>query len=671
MGTESGPSDLEALFAGAVAAHKAGDLAAAEAGYQRLLARLPDHHEARRLLAHAVLGQGRAGQAADLFLQVVAHLSGWDNYYNLGYALEEAGRPAEAEAAYRSALQWAPQAPAPRFNLAILLERLGRPLEAIDQYQQLLAAEPKHDGALNNLGLLWVRHHRPDTAEALFRQAVARQPEDPARLNNLATVLHARRAWEEARDLYARVLARNPDHGHAAGKLAYIGRQLCDWNRRQEDETRLARAVARGAPGVAPFECLSSHAVDAAGQRQAACCYAESVCGPALAAPPLVAPDSRPARQRLRVAYLSAEFHEHPVMHLLLPVLAAHRGGAMDIRLYSYGPDRDDATRRRIVALGHPFIDLAPLSDRAAAERVAADGVDILVDLTGHTGQGRAGITAHRPAPILVNWLGYPGSLGHPRLADYLIGDAELTPAGHAAHFSETLALMPCCYQPLEPPPATEPAWTRRQAELPEDGLVLCCFNQAYKITPERFATWCRLLRAVPQAVLWLLDPVESARARLRAAAGGLGVDPRRLIFAPPVALADHLARLGLADLALDTFPYTSGATAGNALAAAVPLPTRRGETYVGRMTASLLRAAGLGDLVCEDEEAYFQSLLALATDAWRRHAVRDGLRALRGQPSLFDVGRYTRDLERLYAALWSRQRRAGEGPVVLAEAEG
>jgi predicted O-linked N-acetylglucosamine transferase (SPINDLY family) len=388
--------------------------------------------------------------------------------------------------------------------------------------------------------------------------------------------------------------------------------------------------------------------------REAGRRYAEAGAGSQLQMPPLVQRRPQP-KARLRIGYLSADFHAHATVYLLAGVLEHHDAAHVELILYSYGPASSSGERQRLLERADAFHDLRELSDEAAARRIADDHIDILVDLKGYTVGQRPGITALRPAPLIVNWLGYPGSLGHPRMADYLIGDPVVSPPEHAAHFSEALALLPHCYQPNDNRRPLEPAPSRADAGLPATGLVFCSFNQTYKLRPETFAWWCRLLAAVPSSVLWLWQPKhETGVANLRRAAAGHGIAPERLVFAPSLPQAGHLARLQLADLALDSFPVCSHTTASDALWAGVPLVTRRGETFVSRVAASLLTAAGLADLVTASDEACFELALALATDPARLAAVRERLRGNRLTCPLFDTAGYTRDLEALYQRIWA-----------------
>ncbi|HKT98853.1 MAG TPA: hypothetical protein VJS30_20360, partial [Paraburkholderia sp.] len=373
---------------------------------------------------------------------------------------------------------------------------------------------------------------------------------------------------------------------------------------------------------------------------------------------------------RLRIGYLSADFHDHATLRLLAGVLELHDPARFAIHLYSYGEAAPDAAwRERLAALPATRHEIGALTDAQAAAQIAQDGIHVLVDLKGYTTGTRLGITALRPAPAIVSWLGYPGSLGEPRLADYLIGDAVVTPPATAPFYSETLALMPHCYQPNDHRRECGRRPSRAEAGLPERGFVFCSFNQTFKHNAQMASLWCRLLAATPGSVLWLLDPgSERAQENLHSFFEAHGVARARVIFAQRLPQEAHLARLQLADLALDTLPTGSHTTGSDALWAGVPMVSAPGSLFAGRVGASLLHAVGLDALIARDLDAYFQIALALASDpAWHAQIRKQLARAKTDAP-LFDTARFTRDLERLFVAIVEREAKSGGGggPVVL-----
>jgi predicted O-linked N-acetylglucosamine transferase (SPINDLY family) len=602
---------------------------------------------------------GAATEAESCLRRAIALAPGYAQAYsNLGRALEQQGKSDEALAAFRRAISLAPDLPAAHANLGSLLNALRQFAEGETACRRAVQLDSGLAVGYSNLGnaLLGQRHYAD--AEAAYRQALSMAPDTPDTCNNLGNLLQELKRYAEAAICYRRV---TNDDGSALGNACQCAAQCCDWTRRAADEAALRALLSKETSCIGPFGLLAIPGDDGpAMQRRAGWLYANKHLRAELARPPLVAANNHPERDRLRIGYLSADFHEHATMHLLGGVLASHNQQHFAVHLYSYGPDFKDTGRQAALDAAEIFRDLAPLSDAAAAAQIAADGIDILVDLKGYTQDARLGITALRPAPLIVSWLGYPGTLGEERLADYLIGDPVVTPVEHAAHFSETLALLPHCYQPNDRHRAIGPCPTRKEAGLPEVGFVFCSFNQNYKFNPPVFDIWCRLLTRVPDSVLWLLQGSQAvALDNLRREAKARGVAPERLIFAPQQPMAAHLGRLQLADLALDTSPYGSHTTGSDALWAGVPMLSKTGDSFASRVGASLLHAGGLPELVVDDWDQYLALAQELAHAPGRLAALRQKLAVQRLTAPLFDTAEFTQDLEKLYRKIWAQH---GEG---------
>ena len=369
----------------------------------------------------------------------------------------------------------------------------------------------------------------------------------------------------------------------------------------------------------------------------------------------------------MRLGYISADFRNHPVAHLITDVIAAHDREQFEVFLYSYGPQTNDQEQIALRELADHFIIINDMDDDEAARRIRDDDIAVLTDLTGYTTHSRSGINALRPAPVIASWIGYVGSMGEPSIADYIIGDAIVTPPETATNFSEALALMPECFQPNRARDILLPAPSRSDEGLPESTTVLCSFNQIFKLTPQLWDDWCHILQAVPEAVLWLAPASRPLVERnLRKETAGRGVDPERLFFAERKNLAEHHARLALADLALDTFPYNSGATASDTLRAGIPLITRMGETFCSRMAASLLHTIGLPELITTNRNDYVQLAITLARDTARRHVLRDKLARLLPGSRLFNPQRLTRQFEALSRAMYAQAQAGQRNTIVL-----
>ena len=449
-------------------------------------------------------------------------------------------------------------------------------------------------------------------------------------------------------------------------------RAWCEWEEFERWQPRMLQALAsQSGPRVSPFQLLSMPGIGAAQQHACAghwtrarlLASAEARAEMANEFEALDAASSRDAQRPVRLGYLSGDFHMHATALLLAETLEAHDHQHYELHAYSHGQDDGSGMRQRLHAAFDGFHDISACDDAAAARAIHADGIDILIDLKGYTAGTRSMVLAYRPAPVQVSYLGYPGTLGV-GLCDYLISDRFVTPESERHNYSEALACLPHSYQPHGHAATLPPVPSRAEAGLPEDGLVLCCFNQAYKFTPEVFDIWCNVLARVPGSVLWLLKD-ECAEGNLRREAMARGVAPHRLVFAPDLPQSDHLARLQCADLVLDTSPYNAHTTASDALWVGVPLVTCAGDTFASRVAGSLLLAMGLPELVTHHLADYAALALALASDAPRLAALRAKLASLRAGAALFDVPGYTRDLEALYDAMWQRHM-AGLAPQAL-----
>ena len=464
--------------------------------------------------------------------------------------------------------------------------------------------------------------------------------------------------YEEAAEAYRR--ERQLDAGNASTllELTMIERQLCDWRSTEGREAEIIDRVRRGAV-VSPmsFLCISTSSAD---QLRCAQNYFAQNRFPTRARVPRQerAPDGK-----IRIAYLSFDFREHATAYLLAELLERHDRSKFDIAAVSFGPDDESPMRRRLIAAVDHFVDVRHYSDAAAARLIAEMSVDIAVDLNGLTGDNRHNILAHRPAPVQVNYLGYPGTMGA-KFIDYIIVDPSAVPPGEQRFFSERLVYLPDCYQVNDTRRAiAEQTPSRAECALPERGFVFACFNNNYKITPILFDVWCRLLRAVPDSVLWLLKDNSWAAANLRREAQARGVSPDRLVFAPRIKLPEHLARHRLADLSLDTLPVNAHTTASDALWAGLPVITCAGETFVSRVAGSLLHAVGLPELVTRTLADYESLALQLATEPSALADFRAWLARNLPAAPLFDLERYRRFIEAAYQQMAERHRR-GEQPI-------
>lgn len=432
-----------------------------------------------------------------------------------------------------------------------------------------------------------------------------------------------------------------------------LSQLACDWDYQDTWVREIRDILARRLSGkLAPFSLLSFPEMTAGEQRQCSELWLEDrIVESAVQRAALVFDFPPSARTKIRIGYLSSDFHEHATALLLVEMLELHDRERFEIFAYSYGPDDGKGMRQRLEKTFDRFIDIQALSNAEAASAIHGDSVDILVDLKGYTRASRTLILAFRPAPIQVNYLGYPGTLGGD-FSDYIITDLMLTPPESAEHYSEAFAYLPDTYQPHGRECTIGEKPGRKEAGLGERGFVFCCFNQAYKITPAVFDIWCRLLAAVPGSVLWLLQN-RLAEANLKREAHRRGIAPERIVFAEEKPQIEHLGRLQLADLVLDTLPYNAHTSASDALWAGVPIITCMGDTFPSRVAGSLLNAIGLPELIAADATDYYEMALELATRPESLSRVKTKLAANRLTTPLFDTAGYTRNLEALYQRMW------------------
>lgn len=569
-----------------------------------------------------------------------------------GLAHQRAGRLDRAEACYRRALALSPGNPNAVQLLGMLEFQRGRLPAAEALLRRAVASRPDIPFFHGNLGLVLQAHGKWDEALAAYGRALALSPADAGLLNSRAALLARMGEAEAAAHDYAASLAAQPDQPEVLALSALLRAAACDWEAVESLLPALRAAIAAGRP-LPPF-CLLGLEVTAAEQLAASRNWAAAIRDRAGSSPFTHAPQEP---GRLSIGYLSADYRDHATAVLIAELFELHDRAKVEVVAVSIGPGDGSPLRRRLEAGADRFLLLERTDPAEAARAIHDAGIHILVDLKGYTADARPEILALRPAPVQMAWLGYPGSLGA-EFIDYAIVDPVVCPTGAEAWFDEALIRLPHCYQPNDrkrPLPGPPPA--RADLGLPEDAVVLAAFNNPFKIGRACFAAWMRVLEAVPGSVLWLLDPGEAGRERLRAAAGDKA---GRLVFAPKLPLDRHLTRHGAADLFLDAFPCTGHTTASDALWAGLPLVTLAGGTFAGRVAASLLSAVGLPELAAGTVEEFEALALALARDPARRAALRRHLEAARATAPLFDTPRLARDLERAYAEAWRNWQAGG-----------
>jgi predicted O-linked N-acetylglucosamine transferase (SPINDLY family) len=663
----------------------------------QILQSRPEHAGALYVLGMVALRQTDTQRGVDLVRRSL-HLdpTQLSAHVNLGLALMDLGKPAEAIPSFESALRLKPDYPMVHHRLgqalatvrrhaeavqsfdralkldsravAVLIDRgntlqeLSRFVEAIADYDRVLQLSPESALAYNNRGNALKALRRYPEALGSFDQALRLDRRNIVAFNNKGNLLQDLQRHAEAAACFAAVVAVDAKFPGAIGALLFSRLHCCNWESYEEHTIRVADLVSRQQRVGAPFFFLTVCDSPAA-QRHCASNFA------AERYPPAAVPMWRGERythDRIRVAYLSADLHSHATAYLMARLFEVHDRTRFEITAISFGPDDDSPMRARLKRAFDRFIDARDVSDLAVAQMLRQLEIDIAVDLKGFTSDGRLNVFAHRPAPIQVSYLGYPGTTGVPYM-DYIVADREVIPAADQVHYSEHVVYLPECYQVNDSTREAAPRTPRRiEAGLPDGGFVFCCFNSCYKITPAVFDVWMRLLRQVPSSVLWLLQGNAEATLNLRREAEARGVDPDRLIFAPSVPQQEHLARLCLADLFLDTLPVNAHTTASDALWAGLPVLTCRGRSFVARVAGSLLEAVGLPQLVADSLVEYERRALELAGDPSQLASIRAHLTSAGRRSSLFDSERTCRHLESAYEGMWQRYQR-GERPAHFA----
>lgn len=614
--------------------------------YQQILLRNPKDIDAQIHCGNLCVELGRFEEAAGYFRRLLRIFkTNQDVRDALCFALQALGNEAHtkrrftmAEACFLEALQHQPKNAVYWYNLGNAQRELGRPKEALKSFQESLTLNPDDADALNNLGNVYRELGQLDQAILSYKQA----------------------------------LKINPDLHHALAHLVHQQQHICDWQDLERNINDVRQRVKNiPTARISPFAFLSMPGTTAEEQKLCATHWVNNQYSSLISLGKKLNFKHQTERnhknQKIKIAYLSADFRLHPLAFLITELIEQHDRNQFEVIAFSFGVDDKTSARIRLEKAFDAFYDIRFMTDVEAANKIHACGADILVDLTGFTQTSRSGIAALRPAAINVNWLGFPGTMGeidqpanagsplpqHP-LFDYMISDDFITPSAAAVHYAETLMPLPNCYQPnnQQRPIGEKP--TRESCALPEGAFVFCCFNQTFKITPAVFTVWMRILKARTNSVLWLLECNTWAKQNLNAEAVKHGIDPCRIIFAPRVSIADHLARHVHADLFLDTLPYNAHTTCSDALWMGVPVLTCTGTTFASRVAGSLLNACHLSELITENLDAYEQKALALANQHETLSGLKQKLSSNNATAALFDTPLFTKNLENAYITMYN-----------------
>ena len=626
--------------------------------YKKAIAARPDYPEAFNNLGNTLHLLERSDEAITHYEKAIAIRPDYaEAHWNRGNALRELGRFDEAIMAYQTALAVKPNYCEAFNSLGNTYFALGKFDEAVLQYNKALALNPGYVEARVNLGNALDSLDQHEAALAAYDAALTLKPGDANALTKRGTALWRLHRGEEELASYEAALRSDPGWDAAFDGLAGSALANCDWVRTAKLWHEVPAHVASGKQFDA-FRFLG-YSSDAALQLECARRFiAREV---PVRRPPLWTGQTW-KNEKIRVAYVSCGFHKHPTAYLTAELLEIHDRSRFEIIGVSLGPDDGSEIRARLIRAFDQFHDVRSNTDQETAQLLHDLRVDIAVDRSGYTTNARPGIFVARPAPIQVNYIGFPGTLGA-KFYDYILADATVLPFDRQPFYTERIVHLPNSYlvNDTKRSVSTETP-TREEAGLPAEGFVFCSFNNSYKFTPPVFDVWMRLLAQVEGSVLWLFREREGVEANLRREASARGIDPARLVFARRVPLEDHLARHRLADLFLDTLPYNAHTTAADALWMELPVVTCLGQSFAGRVAASLLRAVGLADLVTSNLGEYEDLILRIAREPAMLQELRGRLRRNKASWPLFDSDLYRRNIESAYIRMWETWQR-GEAP--------
>ena len=629
------------------------------ATYDRALRLRPRFAEALNSRGKALLDLGRLNEALDSHdgaLHIRPDYA--EAFYNRGNVLLSLMRLNDALASYERALQLKPDYADACYNRGLVLQKLRRPEDALASYERALQLKPDDAEALNNRGNVLIDLKQPELAVASYERALSCRPGYTNACYNLGLALLDVSRPEEAVSYFAKVLELARDYPFAKGKLLHAKMLCCDWAQLARLKDSIEADIRAGKTSAEPFEY---QAISGSAQSARLCAemYAAANFPPAKV--PLWAGE-RYDNPRIRIGYVAGEFREHATAILITGLLERHDKSRFEVFAFDNGWDDGSEIRDRINRAVDEIVDITRLEDSEAAAAIREKKIDILVDLNGYVGRERQGIFRFRPCPNQVNYLGFPGTLGADYF-DYILADPQVLPSHHEAFYNEKVVYLPDTYQVNDAGRRiAERVLTRAEAGLPERAFVFCCFNKNYKITPDVFDVWMRLLGKVGGSVLWLLEDNVAVTRNLRREAGQRGIAPDRLVFAARMKSDEHLSRHRLADLFLDTLPINAHTTASDSLWAGLPVLTCMGNAFPGRVAGSLLNAVGLPEMITRDLESYEARALELATTPALLSEVRAKLARNRTSYPLFDTDRFRRHIEFAYATMRERVER-GEPP--------
>ena len=670
----------------AIKAHQVGRLEEADHLYQKILETQPTHPDANHNLGVLKVLLNKSADALLLFKIAVESNPSIEQYwysysntlirekkleeaeaisrkaikfkpnfvtihFNLGFILNEIGKFKEAELSYKKAITLKPEFVEAYYNLGVTLQALGRTDEAVESYKKAIMLKPKFVEAHNNLGVILKDLGKFDDAEASYKKAIEYKVDYAEALSNLGEVQKSLGRIDDSLSNYKYAYQLKPDLDYLLGALIHLKMNFCIWDDLPKNINMLTKKINNGEKASTPFALLSL-IDDPSIHKKAAEIYSNDKFPRSNIFPRI---PQYHDHEKIKIGYFSADFWNHPTSYLTAELYENHDRKKFEIHAFSFGLDTNDKFNIRIKEGVDYFHDVRTMSDYDVVKLVRSLEIDIAIDLKGFTGMNRQGIFAMSTAPIQVSYLGYPGTMAVDYL-DYLIADRTLILKEKEKDYSEKIVYMPNSYQPnVSKKSAFKSSLTRQDVGLPNRGFVFCCFNNQYKITPLTFAGWMRILKATDGSVLWLLVSNINAAKNLKKEAVKLGINEDRLIFANYIPNEEHLKRIQLADLFIDTLPYNAHTTASDALRMGLPVLTCIGDSFAGRVAASLLNAVRLPELITTSQDQYESSAIALAKNPEKMKIIKDKLINNLNKTTLYDAALYTRNLEVAYSVMYKR----------------
>lgn len=640
--TELNPAYADGYFNMANILQEQGKFDGAIEAYLSTLEIQPLYAQAQYNIGVILKAQGKLDMAIDAYLRALKINPAYANaHFSMGNALQEQGKFDEAIEAYKRALEIKPASAGSHFNMGNALLRKGELKKALAAYYSALEVKPDYADAHFNIGVILQEQAKMQEANAAYQRVLDIEPAYVEAHCNIGATLKALGRLDEAIEAYQRALDIKPDQPAVEAQMLHLKRHVCDFTvveRVHSASIRLGIETEAVPPFAAlPWEDNPSQQLLRA-KHWSRANYKHS---------PLPLPERATTRpERLRVGYFSADFHDHATMYLMAGLLRQHDNSTLETFAYSYGRNKSGDWRKRAENDVDHFFNVTGQAAPQIVDLVRSHALDIAIDLKGYTQHGRTGIFKYRLAPIQINFLGYPGSLGAD-FFDYIIADPVVIPNEQRQFYTEKVIYLPYSYQPNDNErPIAAINTTRSDVGLPEDAFVFCCFNNNYKISQAEFEIWMRLLHQVEGSVLWLLRSNRWAESNLRKEAAKRGIDPLRLVFAPQLPHSEHLARHKHADLFVDTFNVNAHTTASDALWSGLPVVTKQGKQFAARVAASLLTAVRLPELIANSETEYEHLILDLATHPEKLAVIRRNLAQSRLKAPLFDTTRYVRNFE-------------------------